>query len=111
MRRILVSTFFFATLATSAFAQVGLETYADKNGFIDVQKLTCDQLANTFQEDADQLATWYAGWYNGLAKKHFYHLDRNKNAEHEIIVYCKENREKKVMDAIKVVLKRERSGR
>ena len=36
-----------------AFAQVELKNYADANGYIDVQKLTCAQLANTYQEDAD----------------------------------------------------------
>jgi hypothetical protein len=40
-------------MLTSASAQVPLATYVDANGFIDVQKLTCAQLANTFQEDAD----------------------------------------------------------
>ena len=34
---------------------VDLSAYADKNGFIDVQELTCGQLANTYQEDANAL--------------------------------------------------------
>ena len=51
-----------------ASAQVELSKYADANGYIDVQKLTCAQLANTFQEDADFLTVWYSGWYNGLAR-------------------------------------------
>jgi hypothetical protein len=42
--------------AGPAFAQVELKTYADSDGYLDVQKLTCAQLANTFQEDADYLA-------------------------------------------------------
>ena len=41
--------------AGTAQAQVMLSTYANKDGYIDVQKLTCGQLANTFQEDADYL--------------------------------------------------------
>jgi hypothetical protein len=56
-------------LANPAYAQVELKTYADRDGYIDVQKLTCAQLANTFQEDADYLTVWYSGWYNGLGKK------------------------------------------
>ena len=56
----------FAGLSSSQ-AQVPLSAYADANGFIDVQALTCAQLAGTFQEDADMLAAWYSGWYNGLA--------------------------------------------
>ena len=56
--------------SAAAQAQTELTAYADKDGYIDVQKLTCAQLANTFQEDADYLTVWYSGWYNGLAKKH-----------------------------------------
>lgn len=48
-----------------------LSTYTDAKGYLDVQAFTCSQLANTYQEDADMLAAWYSGWYNGLAKKHF----------------------------------------
>ena len=67
-----------------ALAQVGLAKYADANGYIDVQKLTCAQLANTFQEDADFLTAWYSGWYNGLGKKHVMKVDRAKQLEHEL---------------------------
>ncbi len=42
-------------LAGPAYAQVELKTYADSDGYIDVQALTCGQLANTYQEDADYL--------------------------------------------------------
>ena len=40
-------------------------------GFLDVQALTCAQLAGTWQDQADLLSAWYSGWYNGLAKKHY----------------------------------------
>jgi hypothetical protein len=89
-------------------AQVPLSTYTDANGFIDVQALTCAQLAGTFQEDADYLAAWYSGWYNGLAKKHFAHVTRAKSGEHQVIVYCKQHPELKVIQAIDVVLKNEK---
>ena len=59
-----------ASLALAGVAKaepVELSAYADANGFIDVQKLTCAQLANTYQEDANALSSWYSGWYNGLA--------------------------------------------
>ena len=49
---------------STARAQVDLSTYADANGFINVQKLTCAQLIGTWQGDADMLTTWYSGWYN-----------------------------------------------
>jgi hypothetical protein len=92
-------------LVTPAAAQVDLSTYADKDGYIDVQALTCAQLANTFQEDADYLTVWYSGWYNGLAKKHVMLVDRAKTLEHRVIVYCKQNPTKKVIEAIDTVFK------
>ncbi|WP_319798201.1 HdeA/HdeB family chaperone [Nitrobacter sp.] len=76
---------------------------------IDVQTLTCAQLANTFQEDADHLTVWYSGWYNGLAKKHMMKIDRAKDLEHQIIVYCKANQNKKVIQAIDVVFNEHRA--
>ena len=97
------------TVMASANAQVPLSSYVDANGFIDVQKLTCAQLAGTFQEDADALTTWYSGWYNGLAKKHFLDLRKGKVVEHEVIVYCKANPDKRIIDAIAVVFKADRA--
>jgi hypothetical protein len=89
-------------------AQVPLSAYVDANGFIDVQQMTCGQLAGTFQEDADMLTTWYSGWYNGLAKKHFIHVTRAKLFEHEVILYCKANPGVKIIAAIDVLLKDEK---
>jgi hypothetical protein len=86
-------------------AQVDLSTYADANGFLDVQKLTCAQLAGTWQGDADRLTTWYSGWYNGLARKHYMDIVKGKEAEHEVIVYCKANPEQLIIEAIAVVFK------
>jgi hypothetical protein len=90
------------TMAPSR-AQVELKTYANADGYIDVQALTCAQLANTYQEDADYLATWYSGWYNGLGKKHMMKVDRTKDLQHQIIVYCKANQDKKFIQAIDAV--------
>src|SRR5262245_45181649 len=95
-------------LLPRAHAAVELSTYADANGFINVQELTCGQLANTYQEDADMLAAWYSGWYNGLAKKHFAHITRAKSGEHEVIIYCKAHPEMKVIQAIDLLLKNEK---
>ena len=98
-------------LHSGAMAQAELKTYADKDGFLNVQALTCAQLANTYQEDADMLAAWYSGWYNGLAKKHMMVVDRAKSLEHQIIVHCKANQHKKVIEAIDVVFKAYRDAR
>ncbi len=89
----------------AAHAQTDLSAYADADGYLDVQQLTCAQLAGTWQQDADMLTTWYSGWYNGLAHKHKLNIKRAKEAEHEVIVYCKANRDKKIIEAIAVVFK------
>lgn len=103
IRGILIGT---AMLASSlASAQTPLTAYADKNGYVDVQKLTCAQLAGTFQEDADMLATWYSGWYNGLAKAHRAKIARVKDDQHEVIVYCKANPNVTIIKAIDTIFK------
>ena len=109
MRRILLLGAALLAFAGDAKAQVELRAYADANGFIDAHKLTCAQLAGTFQEDADMLTAWYSGWYNGLAKKHFMDLRRGKLVEHEVIVYCKANPGRLIIEALAVVFKDERA--
>ncbi|WP_441229536.1 HdeA/HdeB family chaperone [Tardiphaga sp. 215_C5_N2_1] len=96
-------------MSSPAYAQVPLTSYQDGNGFIDVQALTCAQLINTYQEDADTLAAWYSGWYNGLAKKHFAHITRAKSGEHYLILYCRAHPQLKIIEAIDVLLKNEAS--
>ena len=92
-----------------ARAQTDLSAYADANGYLDVQKLTCAQLAGTWQEDADLLTAWYSGWYNGLARKHYMDLRKGKIVEHEVILYCKAHPEKRIIEALAVVFKDERA--
>ena len=84
-------------------AQTDLSAYADANGYIDVQKLTCAQLAGTWQGDGDLLTAWYSGWYNGLARKHFLDIRKSREAEHEVIQYCKVNPDRLIIEAIAVV--------
>jgi hypothetical protein len=115
MRKMLMSATVTAILiiaGSSAKAQVNLSEYADPEGFLDVQALTCAQLAGTWQDQADLLASWYSGWYNGLAKKHYMDIRKGKEAEHELIVYCKANPQLRIIQAIDVVFKsmRERMG-
>ena len=105
----LILTVTAIVLAAPAFAQVELKTYADRNGYLDVQKLTCAQLANTFQEDAAYLTAWYSGWYNGLAKKHMIEVARAKSLEHEVIVHCKANPNRTIIEAIDIIFKEYRA--
>lgn len=91
--------------ASTALAQqpTPLSAYVVANGFIDVQALTCAQLAGTFQEAAATLSAWYSGPYNGLAKKHFLDLKKGKVVEHGLIVFCKANPDKKIIETLAVV--------
>jgi hypothetical protein len=108
----------FLTVATAVLAmgmsevraQTPLSAYVDANGYIDVQKLTCAQLADTYQQDADLLSAWYSGWYNGLAHKHFLDYRKGKIVEHQVIDYCKEHRDRRIIDAIAVVLQDDRAA-
>ncbi len=98
-----------ATLAASASAsqaQVDLKTYADAKGYLNVKALTCAQLANTYQEDANFLGTWYSGWFNGHLKRHSINVARTKEGIHEVIEYCKANPDKKVVEAVEDYVKK-----
>ena len=107
----------FAALTVAAFGcsiargqqgPVPLTAYVDANGFIDVQTLTCAQLANTYQQDANALTMWYSGWYNGLAHRHYLDFAKARETEHQVILYCEANPQIRIIDAIAVILKDER---
>jgi HdeA/HdeB family len=115
MRKIFISIVMGAAMMavnSGAKAQVDLSTYADPEGFLDIQALTCAQLAGTWQDQADLLSSWYSGWYNGLAKRHYMDIRKGKEAEHELIVYCTANPQLRIIQAIDIVFKsmRERAG-
>jgi HdeA/HdeB family len=99
---------FVAAIATISAAKadpVPLSSYADANGFIDVQALTCGQLANTYQEDANALTTWY----NGLAHKHYADFKKGREVEHQVIEYCKAHPDERIIHAIGLMLKEDRA--
>jgi hypothetical protein len=104
-----ISTMIFFATAQEARAQVDLSSYTDANGYLDVQTLTCAQLANTWQQDGDMLTTWYSGWYNGLAHKHYLDVRKGKEVEHQVIEYCKAHQDIRIIDAIAVIFKDERA--
>lgn len=108
LKTLAIATTLPAAAGSPVHAQTDLTAYADANGYIDVQALTCAALAGTWQEDADRLTTWYSGWYNGLAKKHYFNIARSKELEHEVIVYCKAHPEVRIIEAIDVMLKQEK---
>jgi hypothetical protein len=77
---------------------VDLSAYVDANGYLDVQALTCAQ------EDANLLAAWYSGWYNGLAHKHYLDWKNIREGEHLVIKHCQEHPDEKIIHAIDVVV-------
>jgi hypothetical protein len=96
--------------ASASRAQVDLTTYTDAKGYLNVRALTCAQLANTYQEDANFLGAWYSGWWNGHLKRHSININRTKEGIHEVIVYCKANPDKKVVDAVDAFVKKVQQG-
>ena len=109
MRYFALSLLAAASLISAAQADpVDLKTYADANGNLDIQALTCAQLAGTWQEDADFMAIWYSGWYNGLAGYSKVKVDRAKELEHRVIVYCKAHHDVTVIKAMDIMIKQMR---
>jgi len=107
--RFVISLCAMTTLGVGvAQAQTDLSSYADAKGNLDVQALTCAQLAGTWQEDADFMTVWYSGWYNGLANYSKMKIDRAKELEHRVIVYCKAHPEVKVIKAMDINIKQMR---
>ncbi len=92
--------------AAIAPPQVDLPKLADPvTGFIDSEKLTCGQLASTYQEDADFLLIWYSGLRTGLVNKRMIDVAKVKAGIHNVITYCKANPDKLVTQAVNLVMK------
>ena len=107
--RFVISLCAMTTLGVGvAQAQTDLSSYADAKGNLDVQALTCAQLAGTWQEDADFMTVWYSGWYNGLANYSKMKVDRAKELEHRVIVYCNAHPDVKVIKAMDINIKQMR---
>lgn len=85
--------------------QVPLSKYADANGNIDIQRLTCGHVADASTEEADLLLAWYSGWYQGLAKGRGINLARVRYALRNVEDYCKANRDKKLTQVMELMLK------
>ena len=82
-----------------------LSKFTDANGQIDVQKLSCAQLADTPQGDADFLLLWHSGWYNAMAKRRLIDLPRVKEGIRNVMLYCKANKDKSLVQAMDLYLK------
>lgn len=105
-----VAAAMLAASTSASHAQVDLTTYTDAKGYLNVRGLTCAQLANTYQEDANFLGAWYSGWWNGHMKRHSFNIARAKQGLHEVIVYCKAHPDTKVVDAVDDFVKKVQQG-
>jgi HdeA/HdeB family len=88
--------------------QMSLSRYADANGSIDVDRLTCGQLNDTSSDEADMFLAWYSGWYNGVAKKrttNTINIARLRYVMRNVIEYCRTNRDKKLTQVMELMLK------
>jgi hypothetical protein len=82
-----------------------LATYADANGNIDVRQLTCGHLDGASADEANLMLAWFSGWYSGLAKRRGINLARVRYNIHNVIDYCKANRDKRLIDVMELMLK------
>ena len=81
--------------------RASLSKFADANGTIDVTRLTCADLADTSDEEADLLLAWYGYPSNGPAKRRFFNMAHLRSAMHGVVDYCKTHRDQnlvRVMD-------------
>jgi hypothetical protein len=82
-----------------------LSRYADANGSIEVEHLTCGQLDDASTEESDLLLAWYSGWYKGPAKRRTINMARLRYEIRGVVDYCKANRDKSLVKVMDQMLK------
>jgi hypothetical protein len=85
--------------------RVTLGSFANANGTIESQRLSCGELADASPEEAGLFLAWYSGWYIGSAKKRGINLARVRSSIHTVIDYCRANRDKKIVNVMDLMLK------
>ena len=93
------------TAATPLPPRVALGTYADSNGNIDAQRLTCGDIVDVSPDQAERLLVWYSGWYRGSARKRGFNLTHVGTAINAVLDFCKSNRDKKLVQVMELMLK------
>ena len=89
----------------AAQPRAALSRYADANGNIDVQRLTCGEIADSPPQEAEFFLSWYSGWYTGEAKKREFNLARVRYAIGNVLEYCKANPDKRIVQVMDLMLK------
>jgi hypothetical protein len=84
---------------------VPLSKYADANGNIDVQRLSCAHLDQASPAETELLLAWYSGRYNGGAKARGINLARLRYAMRNVVNYCNANPDKGLAQVMELMLK------
>jgi hypothetical protein len=85
--------------------QLSLSRFADANGNIDVQQLTCSDFVGLSPDQAGLFLAWYSGWYDGAAKRRSINVARVQYRLKNVTDYCQVNREQKLARVLENFLK------
>lgn len=80
---------------------VPLSRYADANGNIQIDRLTCGHLVDASVEDTDLLLAWY----NGSAKRRAINIARLRYEIRNVVDYCKANRDASFVKVMELMVK------
>ena len=80
---------------------VSLSRYADANGNIQIDHLTCGHLDDASAEDIDLLLAWY----NGSAKRRAINLAKLRYEIRNVVDYCRANRDHSLVKVMELMLK------
>jgi hypothetical protein len=94
-----------ARTETRIDSRSALARLADANGNIDVQHVTCGQLADATPAESELLLAYFSGWYGGLAKRRGINLARVRYAIRTVGDFCKINRDKSLVQTMDMMLK------
>jgi hypothetical protein len=84
---------------------IALSKFADANGNIDIQRLSCGDLADSANGDAELFLAWYSGSYERPAKARTVNMARLRYAIRATVDYCKANRDKSLVKATELMMK------
>jgi hypothetical protein len=85
--------------------RLALSQFADANGNLDVQRLTCGHIAEASTEEFELLLAWYSGADSGPAKRRVINMPRVRTASRNTADYCKANRDVALVKAMQLFLK------
>ena len=84
---------------------IPLSQFADANGNIDVQRLTCGHLADASREEAELFLAWQGGSHNRSPKGRAINMARLKYAMRDVVDYCKSHRDESLIKVMQLMLK------